>query len=317
MQKERFVFMEQFSIVLQQLFIFAVYVCAGIICVKCKIFNEESLSALSKFIINVTMPVMIFCNLLSGPAMSDLLSATPIFVFYLISFIVLYLLNCLVVRFFTFDEKKANIYKALATFSNAGFIGIPLILTLFNEQGAIFMSLCMVVDQLMLWTLGVKLTSNTKISTFQTLKKFVNPALISIFIALIGLAFNLRLPSGVQLALQPVGAMTSVLSLVYTGGLFCYSNVKEYFKNLEIYVIILLKMIVFPIIIWLTLKNFDVSADIIKTVVLLNALPTMTSIAIFAKKYENHGEYAAAVVLITTLFSLLTLPLVSLFFAEI
>ena len=304
--------MEQFAIVSQQLFIFAVYVCIGAACVKCKIFNEGSLSALSKFIINVTMPTMIFCNLLSGPALSDLLGALPIFVIYLASFIVLYLSNCVIVKFFHFEERKANAYKALATFSNAGFMGIPLIFTLFKEKGGVFMSLCIVVDQLMLWTLGVKLTSNAKISTTKSLKKFINPALISIFVSLLGLALNFRLPTSLQIVLKPVGAMTPVLSLIYIGGLFCYSDVKKHFKNVELYVIILFKMVIFPVAIWLVLRGFAVQVDIVKTVVLLEALPAMTSIAIFAKNYENYGEYAAAAVLITTAASLITVPLVSL-----
>ena len=309
--------MQQFAVVSQQLFVFAVYVSIGVICVKCKIFNEGSLSALSKFIINVTMPTMIFCNLLSGPALGDLLGALPIFAIYLVSFIVLYMLSGLLVRCFNFEEKKANIYRALTTFSNAGFMGIPLILTLFKERGGVFMSLCMIVDQLMLWTLGVKLTSNAKILTAKSLKKFINPALISIFVSLLGIAFSVTLPRNLQVVLKPVGAMTPALSLIYIGGLFCYSDVKKYFKNVEFYAIILFKMIAFPLAIWLTLRGFAISVDIVKTVVLLKALPTMTSIAIFAKNYDNFGEYAAAAVLITTAASLITVPLVSLLTAFI
>lgn len=304
--------MQQFAVVSQQLFIFAVYVCIGAACVKCKIFNEGSLGALSKFIINVTMPTMIFCNLLSGPALGDLLGALPIFAIYLVSFIVLYMLSGLLVRCFNFEEKKANIYRALTTFSNAGFMGIPLVLALFKERGGVFMSLCMIVDQLMLWTLGVKLTSNAKILTAKSLKKFINPALISIFVSLLGIAVSVTLPSNLQVVLNPVGAMTPALSLIYIGGLFCYSDVKKYFKNVEFYAIILFKMIVFPLAIWLTLRGFAISVDIVKTVVMLKALPTMTSIAIFAKNYDNFGEYAAAAVLLSTAASLITVPLVSL-----
>ncbi len=305
--------MEQFAVVIQQLFVFAIYFCIGIVCVKYKIFDEASLDAISRFILNITIPVMIFCSILSGPTRNDLLSALPIFVIYLFSFLILYFLNCLIVKFFHLEEQKENIYKALATFSNAGFMGIPLILTLFPDRGGVLMSLCMIVDQLMLWTLGIKLTSKVKISVSQNLKRFINPALISIFISLFGLILNLQLPTNLQVILKPVGAMTPVLSLIYIGGLFCYSDVKKYFKSFEVYTIIIFKMIIFPISIWLILRNFSVAKDILKTVVILSALPSMTSVAIFAKKYENYDEYAIATVLITTLASLLTVPLVSLF----
>ena len=302
--------MEQFFIILQQLFIFTFFVLIGFLCVKYKIMDQATLNSMSKFIIMITMPAMLICNLLSGPSYIDLLNSLPIFVVYLICFIILYLLNCIVVYFFRFDKKKANIYKALATFSNAGFIGIPLILAVFKQEGGVFSSLCTIVDQIMLWTLGVKLTSNLNNHTLEGLKKFMNPSLIAIAISLFGVVLELRLPRALFYSLSPIGSMTPVLSMIYIGGLFCFSNIKKYFKNLELYVLILFKMIIFPLMIWLILKQTQISENIVRAVVLLFSLPSMTSIAIFAQKYENNPEYAVATVLITSMFSVATVPLV-------
>ena len=302
--------MEQFFIILQQLFIFTFFVLIGFLCVKYKIMDQATLNSMSKFIIMITMPAMLICNLLSGPSYIDLLNSLPIFVVYLICFIILYLLNCIVVYFFRFDKKKANIYKALATFSNAGFIGIPLILAVFKQEGGVFSSLCTIVDQIMLWTLGVKLTSNLNNHTLEGLKKFMNPSLIAIALSLFGVVLELRLPRALFYSLSPIGSMTPVLSMIYIGGLFCFSNIKKYFKNLELYVLILFKMIIFPLMIWLILKQTQISENIVRAVVLLFSLPSMTSIAIFAQKYENNPEYAVATVLITSMFSVATVPLV-------
>ncbi len=302
--------MEQFFIILQQLFIFTFFVLIGFLCVKYKIMDQATLNSMSKFIIMITMPAMLICNLLSGPSYIDLLNSLPIFVVYLICFIILYLLNCIVVYFFRFDKKKANIYKALATFSNAGFIGIPLILAVFKQEGGVFSSLCTIVDQIMLWTLGVKLTSNLNNHTLEGLKKFMNPSLIAIALSLFGVVLELRLPRALFYSLSPIGSMTPVLSMIYIGGLFCFSNIKKYFKNLELYVLILFKMIIFPLMVWLILKQTQISENIVRAVVLLFSLPSMTSIAIFAQKYENNPEYAVATVLITSMFSVATVPLV-------
>ena len=75
--------------------------------------------------------------------------------------------------------------------------------------------------------------------------------------------------------------------------------------------LIFFKMLVFPMVIWYILKLMPFSVNIAKTVVLLCALPSMSSIAIFAKKYNNNPEYAVAAVLITTAFSIVTVPLIS------
>lgn len=309
--------MEQFFVILQQLFIFTFFVFIGILCVKCKILDESALDSMSKFIITITMPIMLVCNLLSGPSFENLTNSLPIFIVYLLCFIFLYLFNCFIVRIFHFDAQKSNMYKALATFSNAGFIGIPLILAIFGKEGGIFMSLCTIVDQLMLWTLGIKLTSNTNKFNLKSLKNFLNPALIAIVISLIGVVIGLKLPKTLLMALGPIGNMTPALSMIYIGGLFCFSNVREYLKKFDIYMLIFFKMLFFPVIIWVILKFVPVSVNIAKTVVLLCALSSMSSIAIFAKKYDNYPEYAVAAVLITTAFSIITVPLISFLISQV
>lgn len=309
--------MEQFFIILQQLFIFIFFVFVGVLCVKCKILDESALNSMSKFIITITMPLMLVCTLFSGPSLKDLINSLPIFIVYLLCFIFLYLFNCVIVRIFRFDEKKANIYKALATFSNSGFIGIPLILAIFGKEGGIFMSLCTIVDQLMLWTLGIKLTSNTNKFDLKCLKNFVNPALIAIFFSLVGVAAGVKLPQTLLMAMRPIGNMTPALSMIYIGGLFCFYDIREYLKKFDVYMLVFFKMLFLPVIIWVILKFMPVSVNIAKTVVLLCALSSMSSIAIFAKKYDNNPEYAVAAVLITTAFSIITVPLVGFLIGQI
>ena len=76
-------------------------------------------------------------------------------------------------------------------------------------------------------------------------------------------------------------------------------------------------MLLIPVLIWCVLKFIPVSVNIAKTVVILCALPSMSSIAIFAKKYDNCPEYAVATVLITTAFSIITLPVISFLISQV
>lgn len=309
--------MDQFFIILRQLFIFVFFVLTGIFCVKKDILDESALNSMSKFIINITMPMMLFCNLLSGATLKDLTKSLPIFIVYLTCFVLLYFLNCFIVRLFRFDAGKINIYKALATFSNSGFIGIPLILAVLGREGGIYMSLCTIVDQLMLWTLGIKLTSNTARFEVKNVKKFLSPSLIAIFVSLTGVAFGLRLPETLLLTLKPIGNMTPVLSMIYIGGLFCFFDLRDYLKKIDVYILIFFKMLVFPLTFWCILRFLPILDNIAKTVVILCALPPMSSIAIFAKKYRNCPNYAIATVLISTALSIITVPLIVFLISQI
>ena len=231
--------------------------------------------------------------------------------------LVLYLVTAALSKLLHLDIQHRNLYRACSMFGNCGFMGIPIILALYPEQGGIYIAVFTVIDQLVLWTIGLDLTSppdsQTSVSLSKRLIKMVNPATIAITTGVFLVLTGIKLPAAVVNALAKTGSAASPLAMIYLGGVFCYIKIRNYLKCREIYATVLIKMVLLPIAFY-TIMHYIPSIDrsIAVTLSVLCALPSMASIAMIAETQHSDGDYAAGMIFITTLFSIVTLPLVCL-----
>lgn len=196
--------------------------------------------------------------------------------------------------------------------------GIPIVAALFPEHGLLYIALFTVVDQMFLWTVGVTLTAPEEqqkgMSFAGKLKKMMNPATVGIVLAVIGIFLNIKLPAPLNSALTKTGAISTPLAMIYLGGIFCYTDIVKFLKKAEIYGTVILKMCLFPILFFYLLKLIPgITQDIAVTMSVLSALPTMTSVAMLAQIQKSADEYSAGMMFVTTLFSIVTLPMVCFF----
>ena len=141
----------------------------------------------------------------------------------------------------------------------------------------------------------------------------INPATVGIVLAVLGIFLNVKLPAALNTALTKTGAISTPLAMIYLGGIFCYTDIPKYLKKAEIYATVLLKMCLFPIAFFYLLKLIPgITQDIAVTMSVLSALPTMTFVAMLAQIQKSADEYSAGMIFVTTLFSIVTLPLVCL-----
>lgn len=316
--------MKEFFIVSNQLCLFLFLYVVGVISVKLKILNQSSLDSMAKFIVNITMPLMLFVTITNGPSLEDFKNVALILILYPLFLAILYLISSLIVKLVKIRAEHKNLFKATFMFANAGFIGIPLTLSLFPNTGVIYISGCMIVDQLLLWTIGVSFTkpieeNGQRENLFKHLKKMLNPCLVAILVAVLFLVFNLKLPGFLNTYVRKVGDLTTALALIYIGGLFCYTNIKTMIKNVETYLIVAVKMLLIPLIIYFLfglsgLLSDPVVYDQIKAMLIILSLPSMSSLVMLAKINKTDSDYVLGNVTLTTMFSLITVPIVTLIF---
>lgn len=306
--------MEVLIIVLTQLFAFSIFGIIGVYAVKTNILDKSGLNYLSNFVIKITLPIMLFINTLIGVKREVLLNSISIIylaiVFYLLVLIVAWGLKYL----FKIKLDQGKVYMALVMFGNVGFIGIPMISKLFPQNGMLYIALFTVVDQLLLWTLGITLiTPSQSQQSFKLtqLKKMINPSTIAIVASLIMVMLDLQLPVIMQTTLSQIGSITSPLAMIYLGGSFCFIPIRPLLKERLFYGIVFIKMLLLPILFYLSLQTFHLfSNDVIWTFTILMALPTMSSIAMMANANDNYGDFCTGCVFFTTCCSLITIPIV-------
>lgn len=308
--------MEYFYLVLTQLEIFSVMILLGIFAVKIKALNENSLGDLSKLILRLILPVMIFHKSIIGSTRNDMMSCfTDVVLSSLFMFGILYCVGFLLKRLFSLKGNYGRIYHAATMFGNVGFIGIPLILGILPERGMLYMALFFIVDQVMLWTVGFHLTLPEEklenASLTLNIKNILSPAMVGILLSIIFILMEWKLPATLNKALGAVGDTTTPLSLIYIGGTFCYCNVRKFLTKAEYYAIVVGKMIAAPLVVFSVLRAFHVQPEIVTVITTLTGVPSMAAIAMFARTNGSDENCAVGAIMITTILSLFTLPLVA------
>ena len=143
-------------------------------------------------------------------------------------------------------------------FGNIGFMGIPIITSIYPENGILYVSVFSIVDQLFLWTLGVKLTAPEGEGKFD-LKKLVNPASIGIIVALFMILTGLKLPTLLNTGLQKIGSTATPLAMIYLGGIFACVPMKNGLRRGELYGIVFAKMLLVPMIMYGMMGAFGIA----------------------------------------------------------
>ena len=309
--------MNYFSIVLEQIEVFVVYMLIGIFAVKMHFLDREKLGVLSGCITKILLPLLIFTNTINGTTRKQFLSSVVIILLAAVLYLTLYVVSAILAKLFKIDCKHESLYRACTMFGNCGFMGIPIISSLYPEQGGLYIAMYTVIDQLALWTVGTDLTSpvdNTnKLSASQRFRKMINPATIAILAGVFVVLTGVKLPSIIVTALAKTGAAASPLAMVYLGGVFCYIKIIDYLKLKEVYVTIVVKMLLLPILVYSILSHISaVNQNVAVTIGILCALPTMSSVAMMAESQHSDSDYATGFIFVTTLISIITLPVVCL-----
>ena len=309
--------MNYFSIVLEQIEIFVVYMLIGIFAVKMHFLDREKLGVLSGCITKILLPLLIFTNTINGTTREQFLSSAVIILLAAVLYLVLYVVAAVLAKLLRIDGEHETLYRACTMFGNCGFMGIPIITALYPEQGGLYIAMYTVIDQLALWTVGTDLTAPAdnagKLSTAQRFRKMINPATVAILAGVFVVLTGIRLPSVIVTALAKTGAAASPLAMVYLGGVFCYIKIIDYLKLKEVYVTVVVKMLLLPILVYAVLSHISaVDQNVAVTIGILCALLTMSSVAMMAESQHSDSDYVTGFIFVTTLISIVILPVVCL-----
>jgi hypothetical protein len=308
--------MEQFMIVGGQLIKFFILIALGIICAKFKVLDQSNLAGLSRLVIRVVLPIMIFTNTLTSATREGILESLLVLPFSVVLYIVLWALASIGNRVFHLSEDRRLIYKALGMFGNVGFMGIPLISELCPNSGMLYIALFTIVDQGLFWTLGASYCKPASAGKTgfnpASLKKLLSPALVGIVLSIILVLCGVRFPTVIESSLQTVANASMPLSLIYIGGMLYFSDIRRVLRCWELYAQIVFKMTLLPIALYAVLSLLNMPQELCATMAVICGLPAISSVAMLCNQNGSDGDYATSAVMLTTVACVITLPLVSL-----
>ena len=193
-------------------------------------------------------------------------------------------------------------------FNNATFLGYPIIASTFGEQGVIPYCGFIIAFNIALFSYGVYLFKH-KIDSKLVLNVITNPNIIAVVLGVIVFVIGFQLPGFVTDAVKYTGNATTALSIICVG--YMLSNAK-FFKLIKKWKLILTaaaQLVLGPLIAFGLLTLLQFPSEVIAVCTLIQALPTATSLGLFASKYGGDQTEASELVTVSTVLSIVLMPL--------
>ncbi|MDY6227537.1 MAG: AEC family transporter [Clostridium sp.] len=295
-------------IVLNKIISLFLIILIGVYGSKKNIINEEINKGLRRILLEITLPLLVINSF--SFEFSDGMGKNVLTAFiYSITFMALGAIISYIFLFPLKGEKKKILHFA-NVFSNCGFIGFPIINSLYGAEGVVYTSIFNMVFTIALWTYGVMIFSD-KMSKEKIKKVLVNPAIIAVYIGIPIMLLNIKLPTFLLDTTKIVGDMTAPISMIIVGSILSKVRIKDVFKEVSIYYEALIKLIIIPLILFLIKIIIKDNTTVINTIIVLQAMPAAAMTSIFAADFNKEKEYSAKVVFITTLLSIITIPIIT------
>ncbi|WP_269477008.1 AEC family transporter [Hominibacterium faecale] len=224
----------------------------------------------------------------------------------------MYVLGKLLSRLLKLPPKKRAVFETTFTFNNTMFIGLPINQIVFGHEGLPYLFTFYLVTIVLFWSLGAYTlckASNMGGKSF-SVKKIFSPGLIGVLIGCLLVEMEWHLPVILETSLTYLGDICVPLSLLVIGSNLAKSVSRGVAKVTKDQVVILLgKFILHPLIIWGAFSLLGIDGLPLKVFILTASLPCHAQTAIMAEYYDLEGEYASNLVSLSTLISLVTIPI--------
>ena len=297
--------------------IFALFIMliVGFVAGKLNIIDSVASKRLSKLIINIGQPALIIYNLIKMEYSAENLGLgflTLAFGLGLHIFMAIpaYFAFC---RFKNLDERKLSEFATV--FGNVGFIGIPILESLFGDKGGFMGIFFNVSFQLMIWTWGIMILArkreDIKITPKKVLLNFGTiPSAIGIVLFLLKGIDGFFIPKAVVLSASYITALCTPISMLIIGALLASRSWKQILGSGKVYYLCLVKLLVIPIAVCALMRLLGCGEMWILFAAAVTSMPSATTVSMLAELHDISPGYSAQAVGTTSLFSIVTMPCV-------
>ena len=299
--------LENFFIIVQQVFVLFLLIGVGFVCGKKKIITSASSKQITDIVLYVVTPcVMIsaFQREFSFELLGNILICALCAALIMIASI---FISMVVFREKENDRKK--VLQFATVFSNCGFMSLPLQKAILGNDGWFYGSIFVAVFNIIVWTYGLVSMSGDKKQL--SLKKIAfNPGVVGVLIALALFACQIKLPNIVIEPIEYLSNLNTPVPMLIIGYYLSQANLKRAFTDLGAYIAMGVRLVAIPLLALFVMSAFKVDPTIIITCVIASSAPTAATTTMFSAKFNRDVELSVSVVAATTVLSIITMPIV-------
>lgn len=304
-------------LLMQQIVQLFLMIFMGYLIVKTGLVRDDDSKVLSKIILYLIVPCVII-NAFQVDYTTDTVKGLLIaFAASVMTQVILLVVISVAGKLLHLNEVEvASVY-----YSNSGNLIVPIVTFILGQEWVLYGCVFMSVQLVFLWTHCKKIISRE--ASYDWKKIILNINMISIFIGVILFFTKIRLPEIIGNTLASVGTMIGPASMIVTGMLFAGMNLKQIFANKRVYFITFLRLIAVPLIALVLIKfsnlaSFSADGNKIMLIVFLAIItPSASTVTQMCQVYGNDSRYASAINVMTTLLSIITMPVMVMLFQMI
>lgn len=298
------------SIINQMIAIF-ILILIGYVAHKYKLMDADGNRKLSELIINLTCPCLILASA-GGNNIPDKSLILPLlivgFITYMFLIVVAWFLPLIIN-----DLEKRRLYSFMLAFGNVGFIGYPVIASVLGENAIFYASLLNFPNTLFAFSVGAALISGSKKGMGFNYRILGCPAMIASYLSILIVCMDWKLPYVISLPINLLGDITVPSALLIIGSSMAQIPIRQVLGTSMIYIISIFRLLILPFAVFGISKLMEVNATVIQINTLLSAMPVATYGTMFCLQYHKDDKIITQGILISTVLSMITIPIIILF----
>ena len=300
--------MELALISIRQVIVFFILIMTGFFAIKAKVLKPEARQHFSSLLVSIVVPCMIVNSYITEFNPEVFHGIVLEFIHSFILIMIGLVIAVLAARRMGVENRA--IFEFAMIFSNAGYMGFPLIQALFGNEGMLYASSYNTVFNLLIWTYGY-----ARVSGQTDAKKVMNtivrtPAMIAVVLGLVIYLLQIPVPELIHQPISNIGGLNTPLSMMITGMILAGSDLSKVIRDRAVTTVIGIRLFLIPAVCLLIYGILHISFGMASEVVLLlEACPCAAISSVFAVQFHYDEEKVAGAVILSTLLSILTLPL--------
>lgn len=299
-------------LLLQQMIVLFILMGIGYFCCRKGIITDDVSKKLSAIVVNIANPALILTGCMGEDKIQggELLLTVGIMV---AMYAVLLILAELLPRLLRIERKSMGTYKAMTVFSNIGFMGFPVISALYGSGALLYAALFMIPYNILIYTYGVSAITTKEEGKEKTssLGRIFNIGVIACILTIVIYLAGIPMPGFLKTTITHLSNLTAPLSMMVIGASLASIDLKKLFTDGKLILFSIVKLIILPIAGVLIIRQFVDNTVICGVCMVMLATPVGSMTAMLAQQYDGDYEMASKGVALTTILSVVTMPLVS------
>ena len=271
---------------------------------------------LSRLVINITCPALILSSAMNG-TLPDRRYILPLLGISLITYLILTGVALLLPRYMTTKQEDEGTVGFALMFGNVGFMGYPVVASIFGHQAVFYAAVLNVVNTFAVFTVGtILITGKNEVEGHRFQKKVLySTPMLAAYLTMLIVALEIEnIPTVISQPLTMLGNITVPAALLIIGSSMSQLSLRMMLGNRTVYLTTFMRLLVVPLSMFYLCRAIGFSEAVVHINTVVIAMPVATYGTILCLRHEKDATLMTEVTFITTLFSMLTIPLLVMFF---